>query len=373
MSTQAALLAQAIKLKKSAAIPLYTSPCSLTWVLHDYILTVGDERKYVWPSPWSFGKILFFWVRYYTIAALVFDVAQIHSFSKFQPSLDLCVWMDAIIRVVGALSLWGVEIVMQLRIYALYRLSKRVAIINGVLFLGSIVGFLWILVHNGMVRASVIAQAKSLPIPGCPVVHTGIEWAQWVPTTIYEGILFGFALWKAGENFRTRMRTDDRNSKKDWRPNLYEVVLSDNLLYFFFIACILTFNNLMVVGVTKIPWFSYGPFHAATGIMTGRMLMHVRKASAQNVQGGKGSGSTDPSSVDIGSGQWHAAVVVGSSSGGTTTSDYTADSYELRSRAERTVRILDMSDDRLAKGKGKDIEAVQLSTADTYNDPDYPV
>ena len=34
--------------------------------------------------------------------------------------------MDAIIRVVGALSLWGVEIVMQMRIYALYRLSRRV-------------------------------------------------------------------------------------------------------------------------------------------------------------------------------------------------------------------------------------------------------
>lgn len=24
------------------------------------------------------------------------------------------------------------------------------------------------------------------------------------------------------------------------------------------IACILTFNNLMVVGITHIPWFSYG-------------------------------------------------------------------------------------------------------------------
>ena len=98
-------------------------------------------------------------------------------------ALVRCVWMDAIIRVVGALSLWGVEIVMQLRIYALYRLSKRVAIINAVLFLGSVAAFLWILVHNGLVRASVIAQAKSLPIPGCPVVHTGIEWAQWVPGT----------------------------------------------------------------------------------------------------------------------------------------------------------------------------------------------
>ncbi|VDC02946.1 unnamed protein product [Peniophora sp. CBMAI 1063] len=376
MSTQAALLAEAIKLKKSAAIPLYTSPCSLTWVLHDYLLTIEDEKKYIWPSPWSFGKVLFFWVRYYTILALLFDVAQIHSFSTFQPSLNLCVWMDAIIRVVGALSLWGVEIVMQLRIFALFRLSKRIAIINAVLFLGSVAAFLWILVHNGLVRASVIAQAKSLPIPGCPVVHTGIEWAQWVPATIYEGILFGFALWKAAENFATEMRTDDRRStKSSWRSTLYGIVLQDNLLYFFFIACILTFNNIMVVGVSKIPWFSYGPFHAATGIMTGRMLMHVRKASMKPVHLIGRTTSSDPTSVDIGSGQWHAAVVA-SGSGGTTTSDYTEDSYELKTRAERTVRIVDISDPALAKGKGKDDAAVQLTSLGTYSEargPDSPV
>ncbi|KAI0769888.1 hypothetical protein C8Q74DRAFT_856368 [Fomes fomentarius] len=278
MSSQAARVALAIALKKAAAIPLYTSPCSLSWVLHDYLITVEDEMKFIWPSPWNSGKLLFFWVRYYTITALLFDVAQIHSFANFQPSLNTCVWMDAIIRVVGALSLWGVEIVMQLRIYALYRLSKRVAVINAVLFVGSVVGFMWILIHNGRVRASVIAQAKSLPIPGCPVVHTGIEWAQWVPATVYEGILFGYALWKAGETFITRMRADDNRSlASNWRPTLYSVVLSDNLLYFFIIACILTFNNLMVVGITHIPWFSYGPFHAATGIMTTRMLIHVRR------------------------------------------------------------------------------------------------
>jgi hypothetical protein len=37
-----------------------------------------------------------------------------------------CVAMDTIIRVVGAVSLWSVEIVMQLRVYALYDCSKRV-------------------------------------------------------------------------------------------------------------------------------------------------------------------------------------------------------------------------------------------------------
>jgi hypothetical protein len=34
--------------------------------------------------------------------------------------------MDSIIRIVGAISLWSVEIVMQLRIYALFKCSKKV-------------------------------------------------------------------------------------------------------------------------------------------------------------------------------------------------------------------------------------------------------
>lgn len=35
--------------------------------------------------------------------------------------------MDSIIRVVGAISLWSVEIIMQLRVYALFKCSKRVS------------------------------------------------------------------------------------------------------------------------------------------------------------------------------------------------------------------------------------------------------
>ncbi|KAI9061115.1 hypothetical protein FKP32DRAFT_1576794 [Trametes sanguinea] len=358
MSNQAALLAEAIALKKAAAIPLYTSPCSFTWAMHDFFLTIEDEMRYVWPGPLNSGKLLYFWVRYYTLAALVFDVAQIHSFSHFQPSLNTCVWMDAMIRVVGALSLWGVEIVMQLRIYALFRLSKRVAVINAVLFVVSVAGFIWILVHNGLVRASVIAQAKSLPIPGCPVVHTGIEWAQWVPATIFEGILFGYALWKAGENFLARLRrSDGKLVTRGWRPTLYSVVLSDNLLYFFFIACILTFNNLMVVGVTHIPWFSYGPFHAATGIMTTRMLIHVRKTAyltsemriddtgPLSTSRLATSGLTQTVNLDS-TLQWNVAS--GSRSAGETIADLEAakDSYELKSAGhgdKDAVHVYDVS------------------------------
>ncbi|KAJ7131210.1 hypothetical protein C8R44DRAFT_699113 [Mycena epipterygia] len=268
---------QFIPLVIANLIPLHVVLVGLTWILHDYFITLEDEIRYIWPQNLNFSKLMFFWIRYYSIALLLFDVIQIHVFAR--PGItsnNLCVAMDTIIRVVGAVSLWSVEIIMQLRVYALYGCSKRIAAINLLLFAGSIAGFMWILIFNHSRRASVIANVIHLGLPGCPSVHSGIEWAQWVPATIYEGILFGFALFKTFESTIISLR-------KDRTLSIYSLLLRDNILYFFGIAAILVANNLMVVSVTHIPWFSYGPFHAAVGIMTSRMLINLRKATARDV------------------------------------------------------------------------------------------
>ncbi|KAJ7784862.1 hypothetical protein DFH07DRAFT_691574, partial [Mycena maculata] len=274
-------------------IPLHVVLAGSTWILHDYFVTLEDEIRYIWPQRLNFSKLMFFWIRYYSITLLLFDVIQIHVFAR--PGItspNLCVAMDTIIRVVGAVSLWSVEIIMQLRVYALYSCSKRIAAINLILFAGSIVGFMWILIYNHSRRAAVIASVINLDLPGCPDVHSGIEWAQWVPATIYEGILFGFALFKTLESTVSSLRNDKTLS-------LYTLLLRDNILYFFGIAALLVFNNVSVSSqsVTHIPWFSYGvrssvtsftvltesdtlrPFHAAVGIMTTRMLINLRKAA----------------------------------------------------------------------------------------------
>ncbi|KIK60291.1 hypothetical protein GYMLUDRAFT_167680 [Collybiopsis luxurians FD-317 M1] len=287
---------QFLKLYIGNLIPLYVCLVAFTWGLHDYFVTLQDEIKYIWPQKFNFPKFMFFWIRYYTLILLLFDVIQIHVFTIPGVTSDrVCVAMDSVIRVVGALSLWSVEIIMQLRVYALYKCSRRasllfayssshvlsaiphqVAMFNFILFLGSIAGFLWVLIHNAQRRQAVIADAIRLPLPGCPTIHTGIEWAQWVPATAYEGILFGFALYKTASTTTAMLRRGDQ-------PSLYSLVLRDNLLYFFGVACLLVFNNLMVVGLTHIPWFSYGPFHAAVGILTTRMLINIRKASSRDV------------------------------------------------------------------------------------------
>ncbi|KAF8217410.1 hypothetical protein K438DRAFT_872 [Mycena galopus ATCC 62051] len=284
---------QLIPLVIGNLIPLHVVLAGLTWILHDYLVTLEDEIRYIWPQRLNFSKFMFLWIRYYSIALLLFDVIQIHVFAR--PGItsnNLCVAMDTIIRVVGAVSLWSVEIIMQLRIYALYGCSKRIAAINLLLFAGSIVGFMWILIYNHSRRASVIASVIQLPLPGCPSVHSGIEWAQWVPATAYEGILFGFAL------FKTFQRTISF-FRKGSMVSLYTVLLRDNILYFFGITALLIFNNLMVVSVTHIPWFSYGPFHAAVGIMTTRMLIHLRKETSKDV-------------IDVGSGALGSQMVVAS-------------------------------------------------------------
>ncbi|KAJ4490991.1 hypothetical protein J3R30DRAFT_165340 [Lentinula aciculospora] len=264
---------QYLALYEANLIPLRVCLAGFTWGLHDYFVTIEDEIHHIWPQKSSIAKSMFLWIRYYTLALLLFDVVQIHVFTLPGVTSDnVCVAMDSIIRVVSAISLWSVEIVMQLRVYALYNCSKRVAILNCILFLGSIAGFMFILVHNAQRRRAVIADAIALPLPGCPSIHTGIEWAQWVPATIYEGILFGYALYKT-------IQTNAAELRRGGRISLRSLLLRDNLFYFFAVACILVFNNLMVVGVTHIPWFSYGPFHAAVGILTTRMMLNVHKAA----------------------------------------------------------------------------------------------
>lgn len=260
-------------------VPLYVCLPALVWVLHDYFVTLEDEVTYIWnhQRP-GIGRVMFFLIRYYTIFLVIFDVVQIHSFTiPGVPSLDLCVATDATTRLAGALSLWAVEIIMQIRIYILYNRSKRVALINGILFFISIAGFFTIMIINAVARRSMIANAVHLPLPGCPAINGHSQWALWIPAMLFEFVLFGFAIHKSVVSTAARMKLNQRTT-------LTGILLHENILYFLVVACLLVFNNLMALGATKIPWFGFGPFHAALGITTGRMMIHLQKFAIEKLE-----------------------------------------------------------------------------------------
>ncbi|KAJ2926629.1 hypothetical protein H1R20_g10467, partial [Candolleomyces eurysporus] len=266
-------LARFAQLYSLNLIPLRVILASLTWVIYDYFATLEDEVRYIWSQKWCLGKFLFLFIRYYTLLLLVFDVLQIHLFATpGVPSLSLCVSIDPAVRLSGAISLWTIEIIMQLRIYALFNCSRKIAIFNGVLFLISIVAFMGIMVHGVMRRAALIASAIHFPLPGCPVINGGLQWTLWMPATGFEMVLCAFVLYKGLRSVSVKIPFHER-------PTLVEVLIGDNILYFVGIAGLLIFNNVMAIGTTTIPWFSYGPFHAGMGIMTTHMLIHLRKVA----------------------------------------------------------------------------------------------
>jgi len=188
-----------------------------------------------------------------------------------------CLAVDPILRIAGAISLWSVEIVIQLRIYVLYRCSRKIAIFNAALFFCAILAFVGILTDLAIGRQKAIKSAIRLTLIGCPVVNTPIEWSEWIPATIYEVILFGFALYKY-------MKAPDLSRLPALKKItvLSRVLVNDNILYFLGVTIVLLLNNLEVSGKTKIPWFSYGPFYASLGIMTTRMLLHLLKSTLQD-------------------------------------------------------------------------------------------
>jgi len=252
-------------------------------------LTLDDEVKYVWKQKRNLGKMLFFWVRYYTLVLLLFDVLQIHLYSQPGfPNTYRCVLIDPVTRLAGALSLWGVEIYMQLRIYALFNRSKKVALFNLVVFIISIGLFLWLMVLNALRRGAMIASAIHLPLPGCPTINGGLQWTLWIPPSVFEIILFAFALQKAIASSTARIKLNGRFS-------LTAVLLGDHIIYFIGITILLILNNLMAVSATHIPWFSMAPFHALLGIATSRIMITFYKfADTASVAGQTDQESSAP-------------------------------------------------------------------------------
>ncbi|KIM37520.1 hypothetical protein M413DRAFT_30739 [Hebeloma cylindrosporum] len=283
---------------------------ALTWVLYDYFVTLEDEVTYFWKM--SSGTLIFFWIRYYTIFLVVFDTTQIHIFSTVK------IMTRSLI--VGAILLWSIEIIMQMRVYLLFNRSRRVAVVNGVLFVISVGVFLWIFLYNAIHHPKNVPPPPRRPPPpgghpppghppppgppppggppvpgrppphgppppwknGCSLSMGDARWATWLPATIFEFVLFGMAVYKTIISTSAKTMLNNRRS-------LTAILLQENMVYFFTVGCLLIFNNVMAVCATGIPWFGFGPFHASLGIATCRMLIHLRKFASKSLEAETGN------------------------------------------------------------------------------------
>lgn len=243
-------------------------PCII--FCYDYLLTLDREVEFIWRRPMRFSNILYIIVRFGG-GALIFLSAS--AFMSKHTSKEFC---SLFLNIQGWPSfciLWAVQLILQLRVYALYRRSLTVLIAMAV---GFTIEVIVMSIFLGIGMAENTNTNRPLPnIRICAVTHAPPVLAYvWLPDIVFGTFLFvlagriGFKRGRFGFNIFRMERKD-----------LVDALVYGNLHYF---LCILV-ANVVNTGIWQglgFSWFEAPEgFAAVIEIILGcRMVLDLNSA-----------------------------------------------------------------------------------------------
>ncbi|EJD40830.1 hypothetical protein AURDEDRAFT_186801 [Auricularia subglabra TFB-10046 SS5] len=250
----------------------YLALACLTWMLYDYLITLNDEIEFIWTRKWTFTTVLFLLMRWSTLLLLLNQVVFfvfLENVSK--SSCDALSWGTAIATAVVLLE---VEIVLQLRIYAMYERSRRILWINACLC-----GMECLCA--ALIIAKYFSRANFVPVPNwiigaCYDIRPKQLGVVWVPPMCYELYLASLAVYKIVQTHRA--------SEGSIANNLLTVLVRDSIGQFFFIIAAMVVNCVLWVKTEITPGDSAVNIVHACGAIGGvRLILNMRSAASRPV------------------------------------------------------------------------------------------
>lgn len=160
-------------------------------VLYDHVLCSQREVDLIWKRSKSLVSYLYLTTRYFGDAISIISAILFMS-STF--SVDTCRILFHFQSYGPFVSVWATQIIMQLRIYAMYRKSKKILVFTGVFFVLEIAAICTVLVLNFDHSLTYTNQ----PIPGLQMCATSTInesfTAIYVPVFCFELLLFILAI-----------------------------------------------------------------------------------------------------------------------------------------------------------------------------------
>ncbi|KAG0700498.1 hypothetical protein DFH29DRAFT_931776 [Suillus ampliporus] len=105
---------------------------SFVLLLWDIVLTSKSEIEYIWPKPRnSFFKWLYFFLRYFSLATQIFHQFAVPYLNSGKAPRSTCSAWYIYTIILGQVQTTAVEIILAVRVYALFNKSRRIAIILG--------------------------------------------------------------------------------------------------------------------------------------------------------------------------------------------------------------------------------------------------
>ncbi|KAF5322483.1 hypothetical protein D9619_001549 [Psilocybe cf. subviscida] len=120
-----------------------SSVASLTFLVWDILITFDDEVKHMWARSWSYTKVTYFIIRYLPMLVQISTLlvgSELTPHFHFTPH-DCFIW-QVYQGVASVVIIALVDIVLVLRVHALYHGDRRVRVVVGVCFLFEIAGMI---------------------------------------------------------------------------------------------------------------------------------------------------------------------------------------------------------------------------------------
>ncbi|KIJ17896.1 hypothetical protein PAXINDRAFT_98073 [Paxillus involutus ATCC 200175] len=285
-------------------------------MLYDHFLTFDQEIEHIWNKPWTLTSILYVTLRYpgsafgwfsataflgswsynvrltelksgYVILLMGHLVVCVqHGLFDRIDADDVLRWLvmtsscKIFIYVQGwpaSVTVWLVQFILQMRLYALYNKSKKLVVFTGAMYLAEIIAMSGILL-----KVDLEVETSNQPLPGitiCTALMTpNVLYSFWIPPLVFESILCFLSIWVGVKRSRQYLKPA---LVKGNRMRLVNVVIMGNVMYFFGI--------LLSYAVNAAMWQALGPgwieipegFPQAAAIIAGcPLILHVRDASS---------------------------------------------------------------------------------------------
>ncbi|CAA7268893.1 unnamed protein product [Cyclocybe aegerita] len=253
----------------------YSQLSSTSIILFDHLITFDQEVNLIWDSSWSLGKVLFLLNRYYTLAATI-----INNYAFFTPTLTDALDDNLGLRFfnwqgwTGLIGCMLAEGILQIRLYALYSLNKKVLVLMLSLFIISSATSGWIM---GSALSKISARAIELPRGGKFCVPSGVSdtfYTFWIPMLAYEFLLCMLALIRGFQTFKTN------GSLFQSGRQLVGILVRDSVLYFLVIcSTYLTCMLVWLLAPTSLLEVPVGFSVAMSCVLANRVVLNVRKVS----------------------------------------------------------------------------------------------
>ncbi|KDQ06779.1 hypothetical protein BOTBODRAFT_39322 [Botryobasidium botryosum FD-172 SS1] len=192
-------------------------------LVYDYFLTLGDEIERIWGRPLNGSTILFFINRYFVFIHMI-----INGCSLFLPVFASQTLCDRYLRYppAGTIIILGVvEIILIIRVYALYHSDNRVLFVLLSLFTAEVI-LMALQTHN-------IARLPNPPgFAGCYFTDTNlVAMVYWIAPLVMCTVILGFTLYKTVNHRRGYPRS-----------RMIHVIMRDGITYFCVVFGLLLLN-----------------------------------------------------------------------------------------------------------------------------------